>query len=423
MINSTLIIPTESPIAIDDLKRALVTFDKVFLPSPEDREFIPPNVYDNVRIKSLGFLTMPFGGTTWGAIRPLGKVEGYDQSFEKLLDKSKHLIKEGKVEILGAPKYTQETTSLGVTPPADTRSPLFTYVSYRTLSENQEFVDLIALGLEKIDFTRTRDLSQLSPSGHEDTEITINDVTQAPKAKINKQGLNDDENKVLTRIAHARIGSLVKYIGCCQDKGINPFTTDKGIASVISKLEFQFVGNINQIEEALDVVKKQKRINTLQNFIFKEYVDPQKLQHLSLTQIIKLRTKAWGKNREGKFRLWGAINKIAMSCETDSEFERECKKHLNEYFKASEDYRNEVDKLKLSIVFDANLLAFLNTEGYELIERILKAPSFELLLILGGLTAKNAKGNIPGIIDLLDRSKELNRTSGYAIFNNYKYLV
>jgi len=112
-----------------------------------------------------------------------------------------------------------------------------------------------------------------------------------------------------------------------------------------------------------------------------------------------------------------------VSCETDSEFEKECKKHLNKYFKASEDYRNEVGKLKLSIVFDANLFASLNSEGHELIERILKAPSLELLLILGGLTLKNAKENIAGIIDLLDCSKELKRTSGYAIINNYKYLV
>jgi len=100
MINSTLIIPTENPTAIDDLKRALVTFDKVFLPSPEDRDFIPLNVYDNVRMKSLGFLTMPFGGTTWGPVRPLGKVEGHDQSFERLLDKSNHLIRERKLKFL-----------------------------------------------------------------------------------------------------------------------------------------------------------------------------------------------------------------------------------------------------------------------------------------------------------------------------------
>jgi hypothetical protein len=167
----------------------------------------------------------------------------------------------------------------------------------------------------------------------------------------------------------------------------------------------------------------QKRINVLQNLVFKEYIDPTKLGQLSVGDILKLRTKAWGKNYEGKYKLWDSINEIAAECETDREFELECKKRVDEYLKNSEDYRNELDKIKLSVVLDANLFVLLGTEGYDLIERILKAPSFELLLIVGGLTIKSMKDNIVAVIDLLDKSRQSKHTNGYSIYNHYKYLV
>jgi hypothetical protein len=423
MINSSLIIPTETPITIDDVKRALITFDKVYLPSPDDREFIPPNIYENVQIQSLGFdFPMLFGGSR-GPVRPLGKTEGYDDSFQKMFESCKSIVNQNKLEILGAPKYVEEFTIGAIPIPDDTPNPLFTYVNYRRLAESQEFVDAVGLGLEKIDIKKIKDPTLLAPSGLEDIEQTINNISQNPKAKIIRPGLDDSENKILTNIAHARIGSLVKYIGYCQNKQISPFTTDKGMASVLSRLEYQFIGNIESIDKELDFIKRQKRINALQNLVFREYIDPTKLKKLSVEDILKFRTKAWGKNYEGKYRLWDTINEIAAGCETDKEFELECKKKVEEYLKVSEDYRNELDKIKLSVVIDANLFVMLGTEGFELIERILKAPSFELLLIIGGLTVKSMKDNIVGVIDLLDKARQNKMTNGYSIYNHYKYLV
>lgn len=311
----------------------------------------------------------------------------------------------------------------GIPLPPDTPNPLFTYVNYRNLAENQEFVDLIGVGLDKIDFAKVKDVTRLAPSGQEDQDFTINHVTQNPKAKLHNANLSEIENKALTSIAHARIGSLVKYIGFCQNKQISPFTTDKGIASVLSKLEYQFIGNVGLIEQELDFVKKQKRINSLQNLVFKEYIHPAKLQALSVKDILKLRTKAWGKNYEGKYKLWQAANDIAAECASDTEFQKECRKIIDDYLKTSEDYRNELDKIKLSVVLDANLFLLLGTEGHDLIERVLKAPSFELLLIIGGLTIKNMKDNKVGVIDLLDKSRATRQTNGYSIYNHFRYLT
>ena len=55
MIANSIILPTEMPIDIHDIKRALITYDKVFIPSPDDRELIPPNIYQNTLFASLGF--------------------------------------------------------------------------------------------------------------------------------------------------------------------------------------------------------------------------------------------------------------------------------------------------------------------------------------------------------------------------------
>jgi hypothetical protein len=80
MIYRTLLGPSETPPTLREVKRALLTFDKVLLTDPKDRDIIPPQAF----MIALGL--PPIMGGNFGPVRPLGKSPGYDDEFDKLLE-------------------------------------------------------------------------------------------------------------------------------------------------------------------------------------------------------------------------------------------------------------------------------------------------------------------------------------------------
>ena len=291
MIANSVILPTEQSIDIHDIKRALLTYDKIYIPSPDDRELIPPNIYKNAVFASIGFPIMPFA-SNFGPVKPLGKTEDYEKQFEKTIRECRDAISQGTIEILGAPRY-EEGFSIGVTPiPDDTPNPFFTFGNYRQMVENQEFVDLMSKGLMQIYFDKVKDISKLAPSGQEDEEQTVNDFKRPPKAILKIENRDNASIEQLSRMCHTRIGALVKYLGYCYNKQLHPFTTDIGYANVISKLEYNFVGTIENIESDELNLKRHKQLSSLHNLILSEYIDPTRIDEMNVNQILKQRTKA-----------------------------------------------------------------------------------------------------------------------------------
>lgn len=422
MIANSIILPTEQPIDIKDIKRALVTYDKIYIPSPDDRELIPSNTYTNALFASLGFPTMPMGMPD-GPIKPLGKTDNYDLLFEKVINECKPALDQGSIEILGAPQYTETVTTLAAPIPEDTPNPFFTYINYRQISENPEFIQLMSKGLEKIEFDKIRDINSLLPSGRENEEQSVNDQKRAPKAMLSSTGLEKDQEELLSKMCHTRIGTLVKYLGYSFIKDLHPFTTDTGYAGVISKLEFNFIGTVESIEANEELLKRQKRLSALHNVMVSEYIDPERIDKLDVKQILKLRTKAWGKTQKNRKLLITDLNDIALDCENDDKFQRECQRKFDEFLKTTEDYRHEIDKLKLMLIFDANVFAYLNYSEFQLLEKLLKAPSFETLLIVGSLGIQYAKQHLGAIMDIIKNAEERRKATGYGIYSSYKYLL
>ena len=197
MIANSVILPTEQPINIHDIKRALLTYEKVYIPSPDDRELIPPNVYKNAVFNSMGFPVLPIA-IHFGPVKPLGKTDNFEEVFDKTMSECKDAISQGTIELLGAPKY-EEGFSLGGTPiPPDVPNPFFTYNNYRQIAENEEFVKLMSKGLAEIDFDKVNDLTKLIPTGQEDEEQTVNDTKRPPKVILN---LSDRDSETSDKIS------------------------------------------------------------------------------------------------------------------------------------------------------------------------------------------------------------------------------
>jgi hypothetical protein len=121
--------------------------------------------------------------------------------------------------------------------------------------------------------------------------------------------------------------------------------------------------------------------------------------------------------------LLAELNEIALDCDSDIMFERACKIKFGDFLKTSADYHHEVSKLKIMLLIDANLFFFLKGPEFEVMEKILKAPSFELLLTIGSLGIYYAKQQISSVIDIIKKAEDRRNSTGYAIYSNYRYLL
>ena len=102
MIYESLIAPHENPASLRDIKRALLTYEKVKIIDPNDRDIMPSTAFMSTLI---GF---PIIGMDMGPIRPMGKVLWYDDVFQKVVDDSKAAFKQDLIEIIST--YKQEET-------------------------------------------------------------------------------------------------------------------------------------------------------------------------------------------------------------------------------------------------------------------------------------------------------------------------
>jgi hypothetical protein len=162
MTDSALISPTERPYDSNSIKRALLTYDKVYLFSPDDRDLIPSNVYMQLTTG------MPIG-MSMGPVRPLGKTDNYNESFEEIIGSFSDAIKQGSLEILSTPEEDKSMT-IGVVPlPNDSPPPDFVFYNYRNLITSPEFISVVSKGIDNNIFSLAKDIEQLAPAGQQFT--------------------------------------------------------------------------------------------------------------------------------------------------------------------------------------------------------------------------------------------------------------
>ncbi|WP_206526181.1 hypothetical protein, partial [Mesorhizobium sp. M7A.F.Ca.MR.148.00.0.0] len=96
MIYETLFSPTEYVPSSLELKRALLTFDRVLLFDPDDRDFFPPQAF------TIAMGMPPIFGMNIGPVKPLGKAPGYDDAFQRLLDEFSVAGRQGLVDVVSS---------------------------------------------------------------------------------------------------------------------------------------------------------------------------------------------------------------------------------------------------------------------------------------------------------------------------------
>jgi hypothetical protein len=142
-----LILPTERPVSSLDIKRALLTFERVHLMSPDDRELVAPHAYLTATMP----MPMPFafGG---GAVLPLGKFPDHDRQFQITLEECSAAERAGLVVLRSNPTLMSGGASIGTVPnPPDWPHPTFIVSHFHALLRDKETLLALLAGLPGAD--------------------------------------------------------------------------------------------------------------------------------------------------------------------------------------------------------------------------------------------------------------------------------
>lgn len=342
----TYIAPTEMPPSSLEIKRALLTYDKVVLSDPGDRDFFPPQLLFQAISSGMG---IPFlFGIDTGPVRPLGKVPNYDNDFDKLLEEINFARREGLIDVVSTyERETENRLTIGAVPtggyPLD---PTFMLYAYRNLARDNAALScaisgdpLIASGSPEL----------LSAIGGElaRADLSVNDDPSLPM--IDADLARPDLREVFSKISRARLASVIKSIGYCTEKQFVPSFRDPCYVNALGHIMARAV-------QAMDVVAEGDPYLILRSkvldIVHSEYIDDDVLAQLSIDEVLRLRTKAWGTQAEARDRLLQSAAELAQECKTADFFEEEVRKRIAEYSASWDELLEERRQLNFMIKCD-----------------------------------------------------------------------
>lgn len=410
MIYESLIAPHENPASLRGIKRALLTYDKVKIIDPDDRDVMPSNTFMST------IMGMPLFGMDIGPIRPMGKAVGYDDIFQKILDTCKPAIQQGLLEVVST--YRKEDTkgfSIGGVPtggyPLNTQ---FVFWLYRKMSQDQSFLQS-AIASNQRTLLSAMDVAEgLSVEGLGDGGI--NDIPALPL--IENQSLDENQTKYITQIARARIAALIKYSGFCEMKNLVPVFPSDVYGGVVSNLlnNAQFV--LSEVEEDPYWFKR----NRVLELCHEEYLSNEALDNLTVDDVIKLRSVAWGTQAEARELLFESVGAISQNIEDNERFEKEAKSLVGGYKKVTDNLEAERTNLHFKIKCDIGIGVLGGGTGLAGLLTQLQSPlaSMGLTLAAGGMWAlEKSKDYIPALRELKSKEESLKRGAGFGLQNFY----
>lgn len=414
MIYESLIAPTEEVTSLREIKKGLLTYEKVKLIDPSDRDVIPANSF-----MTAAFGMPPIFGINMGAVTPLGKRLTYDDDFQKLIDFCKQPINEGLIEVIST-YNVQETNSFTIGGTATGGYPLnpnFVFRVFREFSKNLDFLNAAIYNDKKLLLKLKDKELNLSLSGKGSSKI--NDIPHLPL--IEDINIDEDSRIYLSQIAQARIASFIKYAGYCEQKDLIPIFHSNAYGNIGAQL-LNNVNNLLSIPDNDDLFWLKR--NRVLKLCHEEYLDDLQLDMMSIKDILKFRSKIWGKQANAREELFSSIGKLSQEIGQDEIFNKRATEQIKNYKKIASGLERERKNIKYQIRTDI-AGGLLRAGGVGLTGSYLsqfESPfiSVAATLIAGGIWALDkSKNYVPELIKLKDQEKEFKRGAGMGIQNFY----
>jgi hypothetical protein len=416
MIPDALIVPSECAPTSLDIKRALLSYNKVLIVSPSDRDIIPSRTFG----MALGL--PPIMSWEMGPVMPMGKAPGYDNNIDELVNTFKQAISEGALEIVSTYSEISPGSMLIGSVGIDNYplNPQAVFWIFRSMAADQALMRAVAKDNYLASLNNRDDVLALGLEGCGDGQI--NDIPGLPL--IEDYYDDDDLRKAVSRICHARLGSVVKYVGYCQEKDVVPILPSEGYQNIVNRLLCNSSSIIQQNADPEDSF--WVRLNRMQRVIHEDLVDASILADTQVKDILRLRDARWRDTMTAKERLFESLRQLALDSKNDYEFSEKTTNEIAGYLAVVEDLESEWKKIRLKLTCEvgvASIAAAPKIVG-EITQISNGIGSAELILIAGGVWfLQQVKELGSEIIQLQEREAKLKRGVGFGLTKAYPSLL
>jgi hypothetical protein len=197
---------------------------------------------------------------------------------------------------------------------------------YRTLAKDNEFL-ITAIQNDGIvkkdtDYLQAITVSNCSADG------SINNDPGMPL--INGNMLRPELRAELTNIARARLSATIKTIGYCAAKELVPFFSN-GFQHSLSR---KIVANANRLIDEIATEDEYWINRSLAlRVAHEEHLDENVLDQMSIGDIMRLRTKAWGEQAAARDGLMQSVAEISREVGPTNEFQEKCNEKIRTYMR------------------------------------------------------------------------------------------
>lgn len=415
MILPCFMAPTENPYMLRSVKKALLTYDKVILAEPSDRDIMPETLLASAWTNMPPFISGGF--LTGHAVRPLGKVIGYDDQFDRLIETLRPAVAQGLVDVVSTydvPIVSAAQHFFGGAPSFGyPLQPKLIFDVYRNLVSDVGLIRSIIESSKHSLIKNIRDNDSFSKGGTMDGSFG----GSSPLPVLELEGLSAELNVKLTQVARARIGAFIKYSGYCEKKEMVPVFDNAVYGNIFSELILKSERTITEIEDDFLWLRR----NRMLELCHREFMEDEVLDSMSVEQVIRYRSIAWGRHAEHRDNLFKSIEELAVEYDSEGLYSSKAECVIQEFKKQSEELLNEREKLKFEVNMDivkglsAAAPVVLGVSGHI-------SPGISIVLTL--LSA------VPGVVDyfvkhedtrnkILQSERQLKRSACFGIHNFY----
>jgi hypothetical protein len=410
---NALLIPRERPPDLNELKKALLSFDRVYLFEPTDREVIPPAMF--MMAASGGMMPIGFHNQ---AVMPLGKAPGFDEEFEAVSAAVEFGKAEGVIATVVPPPDLSGQFIIGNIPVGpDTPNSAFVLGVLRHLATNQEILNDAVAAAYSLSGLSDKEIDALAPAGMGHNEIN----TLPSPVAYGGQVPSEELRTAVTRLARARLGSVVRSLATAHNKSLYPIADDEGLAAVVQRMVSRVEGMERNTALGPDDRTLLDRLGRLHGVVVEESVEGATLATISLEDILRFRDKAWGASQEHRNRLLVTLRELTIEEPSSDSFALRCRRELDAYRDSRE--LAEHDWTNLRIKVECSIGAAISTATSGVVQRFLGIGTLETLLVLGGMLFPVAGEYVPAIRDRLRAERELKRSAGYSLATPYRTLL
>jgi hypothetical protein len=347
LIYETFISPTETPNTARELKRALLTFDKVHITDPRDRDLFPPQAL------SIAMGMPPIFGFDMGPVRPLGKIPGYDNAFDKLMDEIDYARRQDLVDVISSYDLsTSEQATIGAVLLGDyPLNSAFLLWAYRNLGRDMLTLKAALEGDEYLFSLADEDISAMEvASCRADGGINDDPALPALEGSLSREVLRSQ----FSNIARARLASVIKTVGFCASKRMVPMFGNAAYGAVAAQIA-------RRANDVLDKVSDHDSYWSSRAQMLKvahaEYIDEGVLDAMSIDDVLKLRTRAWGAQANAREELMTSIADLSKEIGDGEAFFAAARDRISNYRKKAEELEVQRASLGLKIKCDITTAA------------------------------------------------------------------